>query len=108
MAELLRRYSKLDTFQRSVLILAKSLVRSDDGSFHVPSSRHQAKPPEPFKLSQRLRPDIIKHIVSRYEAGEPSTALAAAFGINKGSVIRLLLAARRGGQVGAPAAGLRR
>jgi hypothetical protein len=88
--ELLRRYSKLDTFQRSVLILTKSLVRSDNGAFHTPSPRHQAEPPEPFKLHQRLKPETVAEIVARYEAGEPSTALAIAFGISKGSVIRLL------------------
>ena len=88
--ELLRRYSKLDTFQRSVLILAKSLVRSDAGTFRAPSPRYQATPPEPFKVSQRVGPDLIAQIIARYEAGEPSTALAAAFRISKGSVIRLL------------------
>ena len=76
--ELLRRYSKLDTFQRSVLILAKCLVRSDDGSFHVPHPRQLTSPPEPCKLGQRLKHDVINELVTRYEAGEPSTALAAA------------------------------
>jgi hypothetical protein len=32
----------------------------------------------------------VAEIVARYEAGEPSTALAAAFDLSKGSVIRLL------------------
>jgi hypothetical protein len=88
--ELLRRYSNLDTFQKSVLVLARSLVRSSDGTFHVPSPRPQISPPEPFKLRQRLQPDVIAEIIARYEAGDPSTALAAAFCISKGSVIRLL------------------
>jgi transposase-like protein len=88
--ELLRRYSKLDSFQRSVAILAKSLVRSDNGTFRAPSPRPQISPPHPFKLRQRLRPDTIAQIVGRYQAGESSTSLAATFGISKGSVIRLL------------------
>jgi len=90
MVEILKRYSNLDTFQNSVHILAKSLVRSSDGTFHVPSPRPQTNPPEPFKLNQRLKPDTVAEIVARYVAGEPSTAVAAAYNISKGSVIRLL------------------
>jgi DNA invertase Pin-like site-specific DNA recombinase len=88
--ELLRRYSKHDTFQRSIHILTKSLVRSHDGTFHPPSKRPQPAPVEPFKLDQRLTPATITKIIERYEAGEPSTAIAITFNISKGSVIRLL------------------
>ena len=88
--ELLRRYSNLDTFQNAVHILAKSLVRSHDGSFQVPSPRPQTTPPQPFKLTQRLKSDVVEQIVTRYKAGEPSTAIATTFNISKGSVIRLL------------------
>jgi DNA-directed RNA polymerase specialized sigma24 family protein len=88
--ELLQRYSKLDSFQRSVAILTKSLVRSHDGSFHSPSRRHPAAPPKPFKLDQRLKPQAIAEIITRYEAGEPSTVIAKSFGLSKGSVIKLL------------------
>ena len=88
--ELLRRYSNLDTFQRSVLILTKSLVRRGNGVFYVPSPRSQTSPPLPVKLSQRLNSDTVAQIVERYEAGEPSTTLAAAYGISKGSAIKLL------------------
>ena len=88
--EPVRRYSKLDTFQRSSLILASSLVRSDDGWFRAPALRYQATPPEPFKLSQRVGSGVIAQIIARCDAGERSTALAAAFRIIKGSVIRLL------------------
>jgi hypothetical protein len=80
----LRRYSNLDSFQKSVQILTKSLVRSDNDTFHVPIPRTRTSPPEPFKLCQRLKPDTITEIIERYEAGEPSTALAAAFNISKG------------------------
>lgn len=90
MVELLKRYSNLDTFQNSVKFLEKSLVRSDNGAFQVPSPRTPITPPEPFKLSQRLQSDVITEIVARYKAGVPSTALAAAFGISKSSIIRLL------------------
>jgi hypothetical protein len=88
--ELLRRYSKHDTFQRSVFILSKSLVRSDNGTFLIPSPRPQTTPPDPFKLTQRLTPTTITKIIERYKAGEPSTAIANTFNISKGSVIRLL------------------
>jgi transposase-like protein len=90
LVELLRRYSKLDTFQRSVLILTKSLVRSDNGTFHVPSPRHQTTPPQPFKLSQRLTSATITKIIEHYKARDPSTAIATTLNISKGSVIRLL------------------
>ncbi|MDO3175911.1 helix-turn-helix domain-containing protein [Mycobacteroides abscessus] len=89
--ELLRRYSNLDTVQKTVRLLRDSGALTPDGRIQVPlTPRFTADPPEPFKLSQRLKPDTIAEIVARYEAGEPSTALAAAVGISKGSVIRLL------------------
>jgi hypothetical protein len=53
-------------------------------------STEQNEPSQPFKLDQRLKPEIVAGIVARYEAGEPSTAIAASFGMSKGSVIRLL------------------
>ena len=56
----------------------------------MPHPRQLTSPAEPCKLGQRLKHDVINELVTRYEAGEPSTALAAAFGINKGSVIRVL------------------
>jgi DNA invertase Pin-like site-specific DNA recombinase len=88
--ELLRRYAKLDTFQRSIHILKKYLVRSDNGTFHRPSPRLQTTPPQPFKLTQRLTPATVTKIIERYKAGEPSTTIATTFNISKGSVIKLL------------------
>jgi DNA invertase Pin-like site-specific DNA recombinase len=52
--------------------------------------RVEAIPPEPFKLAQRLKPDTVAEIIALYEAGEPSTALAASFNLSKGSVIKIL------------------
>ena len=79
-----------DTFQRSVHSLAKSLVRNDNVAFYLPSPRSQISPRPPGTLSQRLKSDTVAQIVERYETGEPSTTLAAAYGISKGSVIKLL------------------
>jgi transposase-like protein len=53
-------------------------------------STEQNEPAQPFKLDQRLKPEIVAEIVARYESGEPSTAVAASHGISKASVIRLL------------------
>jgi transposase-like protein len=62
-----------------------------DGHFQAPSStRVEVDPPEPFKLTQRLKPDVIDQIIACYQAGEPSTAIATSFNISKGSVIRLV------------------
>jgi DNA invertase Pin-like site-specific DNA recombinase len=88
--EVLRRYSKLDSFQNVVQILRKHEIINDDGSLRVSSPRSRTTPPEPFKLDQRLKPQAVAELVARYEAGEPSTALATLFGISKGSVLRLL------------------
>jgi DNA invertase Pin-like site-specific DNA recombinase len=84
-------YSNQDTFQNHVKILRNCLVTTDTGSFQAPNKRQQA--PEaavPHKLSQRLSQETIRQIVTRYEAGEPSTALTKEFGIGKGSVLKVL------------------
>lgn len=84
-------YSKLDSFQKQVKRLRSCLVTDGNGGFHSPSRQQQ--PPAaglPFKLSQRLGQETIRQIVARYEAGEPSTALMQAFGLSKGSVLKVL------------------
>ena len=43
-----------------------------------------------YRLVDRLGPDTLDQIVARYEAGEPTTALSAEFGIAKSSLLRLL------------------
>ncbi len=84
-------YSKLDTFQRSVQKLRNDLVTGVNGGFQSPSRRQQPAPAAvPFKLSQRLGQEVIRQIVARYEAGEPSTALMKEFSLSKGSVLKVL------------------
>jgi hypothetical protein len=84
-------YSKLDSFQKQVERLRNCLVMDGSGGFHSPSRRPQPPSAAPsFKLSQRLGQETIRQIVARYEAGEPSTALMQAFGLSKGSVLKVL------------------
>ncbi|MGW4126042.1 helix-turn-helix domain-containing protein [Nocardia sp. NPDC004711] len=84
-------YSKLDSFQKQVKKLRDCLVTDGNGGFRSPSHRPQpASAAEPFKLSQRLGQETIRQIVARYEAGEPSTALMSAFGLSKGSLLKVL------------------
>ena|ERR1700733_864808 len=88
----MQRYSNLDTPSKTLQILHAIGLISPDGK-PVPRSDHsteQIDPAQAFKLDQRLKPKIVAEIVARYEAGEPSTAIAASYGLSKGSVIRLL------------------
>lgn len=89
---MLQRYSNLDTVQKTLCMLQSAGLVSPDGSVVQPPDRscEQVEPVQPFKLDQRLKPETVAKIVARYEAGEPSTALGAVFGISKGSVVRLL------------------
>lgn len=88
----MRRYSNLDTPSKTLQILRTAGLISPDGRPIPRSDRStdQVKPAQPFKLDQRLKPEIVAEIVATYEAGEPSTVIAASYGLSKGSVIRLL------------------
>jgi len=91
--EVARRYSNLfDSLSKTLQMLHHAGLIAPDGKpiFRSDSSPEQISVSEPFKLNQRLNPAIVAEIVARYEAGEPSTALAVAFGISKGSVLKLL------------------
>jgi transposase-like protein len=90
--EVLQRYSNLDTVQKTLQMLQSAGLISPDGRVvEAPDRTHeQVELARPFKLDQRLKPEMVAEIVARYETGEPSTTLAAVFGISKGSVIRLL------------------
>src|ERR1700733_4805546 len=92
LVEVMQRYSNLDTPSKTLQILRAAGFVSPDGRPVCRSDRsvQQIEPAQPFKLDQRLKPEILAKIVAGYEAGEPSTALAVAFGLSKGSVIRLL------------------
>ncbi|WP_138442989.1 helix-turn-helix domain-containing protein [Sinomonas susongensis] len=50
---------------------------------------HQEPKPR-YRLNDRLGLEVLDQIVARYEAGEPTTALAAEFGVAKSSLLRLL------------------
>jgi hypothetical protein len=88
----MQRYSNLDALSKTLQILRTAGLISPDGRPVPRSDRstEQIEPAQPFKLDQRLKPEIVAEIVARYEAGEPSTAVAASYELSKGSVIRLL------------------
>ena len=88
----MRRYSNLDTPSKTLQILHAARLISPAGKPIARSDRstEQIEPAQPFKLNQRLKPEIVAEIVARYEAGEASAAIAASYGLSKGSVIGLL------------------
>jgi hypothetical protein len=88
----MQRYSNLDTVSKTFQFLSTADLISPDGRpvHRSDRSSEQIEPSRPFKLDQRLKPAKVAEIVARYEAGEPSTAVAASYGLSKGSVIRLL------------------
>jgi transposase-like protein len=90
--EVMQRYSNLDILSKTLQVLRTAGLISPDGKPIPRSGRsiEQVELPQPFKLDQRLKPAIVAEIVARYEAGESSTAIAASYGLSKGSVIRLL------------------
>jgi hypothetical protein len=90
--EVMQRYSNLDIASKTLRKLHASALITPDGSPVHGSGRscEKSELAQPFKLDQRLKPETVAEIVARYEAGEPSTALASTFAINKNSVIKLL------------------
>jgi DNA invertase Pin-like site-specific DNA recombinase len=88
----MQRYSNLYALSKTLRILRTAGLISPDGRPVPRSDRspEQVELPQPFKLDQRLKPVIVAEIVSRYQAGEPSTAIAASYGLSKSSVIQLL------------------
>lgn len=88
----MRRYSNQDTVAKTLQLLRRSGLISPDGRPVPRSDRSddEIDQVQPFKLTQRLKPAAVAEIVARYQAGEASTAVAADYGLSKGSVIRLL------------------
>lgn len=52
--------------------------------------RPRQEPKPRYRITDRLSSDTLDHIVARYEAGEPTTALAIEYGIAKSSLLRIL------------------
>jgi len=85
----MQRYSKLDTVSKTFQFLHRSDHITPDGR----AAHRSDRPPEvvkPFKLDQRLDDQIRAEIVNRYRSGESSSAIGAAYGLNKNSVIKVL------------------
>jgi uncharacterized protein (DUF433 family) len=74
-------------------------VLRDHLAAHSPRPRQRkfASAREPYKLDQRLGEARVSELIRRYEAGETSRQLAAAFGLGASSVKELLH--RRGAKV---------
>ena len=73
--EVLRRYSKTPTLPK----LTQFVTLSDRPT----AARIQ-------QAHKRLGPEIVSRLVAEYEAGAPSTALMARYGLGKGTVLSLL------------------
>ena len=87
----MQRYSNLYVLSNMVQTLQDAGLMTPDGQVRPSSSpRQDTRPPEPFKLSQRLDEATINKIITQYEAGTSSLRLANQFRISKGSVIRVL------------------
>lgn len=82
----LRRHSKnsrllVERFDRALAAVTQAGKRIEDASQKEHSS---------YKLAQRIDPETIAKIVQDYQDGMTSPAIGKQYGINKGSVIRLL------------------
>jgi Helix-turn-helix domain len=63
------------------------MAGSASGRLHPVAPSGSSKP---HKLDQRLQPDVISELLAEYEAGMPTTQLAALFDLSKGAVLTLL------------------
>jgi DNA-binding CsgD family transcriptional regulator len=86
----MQRYSNLDTLSKTFQILRTAGLINPDGKPVRRSDRSSEQIAQPFKLSQRLAPSAVNELIKQYESGKSSHELAKTYGINKGSVIRLL------------------
>lgn len=86
----MQRYSNLDAVSKIFQKLCSAGLISPDGKPICRSDRSPEPIAQPFKLSQRLNASVVNELIKQYESGKSSYELAKVYGINKGSVIRLL------------------
>ncbi|MDO5866107.1 MULTISPECIES: helix-turn-helix domain-containing protein [Paenarthrobacter] len=90
LVEILGHYSnrasfKIDKFN----IIRHALDRIDAAELRRPPAK-KPRPTQRYRLADRFTPEELNHLVTRYQAGEPSTALARESGIAKSTFLRLL------------------
>ncbi|WP_100464089.1 helix-turn-helix domain-containing protein [Mycobacteroides abscessus] len=86
----MQRYSNLDTVSKIFQKLCTAGLITPDGKLAYRSDRSPEPIAQPFKLSQRLDASVVNELIKQYESGKSSYELAKVYGINKGSVIKLL------------------
>ena len=95
MVEILPEYSRV---ARHYLPAVDALRRAQASTTHRPELDSSSTPVKASRraLDLRLGPDQLDAIVTRYEAGETTTALAREYAISDSSILRLF--SQRGGQ----------
>jgi len=76
---------KIDRFN----IIRDALDRIDAGKLRRPLAK-STRPTHRYRLNDRFTPDELNRLVTRYQAGEMSTALTKESGISKTAFLRLL------------------
>lgn len=87
MVEVLTQYSKRAFHKLPQLEAVAAATKQLDKNQQW---RPRQEPKPRYRLDDRLGSETLDQIVARYEAGEPTTALAAEHGIAKSSLLRLL------------------
>ncbi len=91
MVEVLGCYSNRASFKIDKLnIIRDALDRIDAAELRRPPAK-KPRPAQRYRLADRFTPEELDQLVTRYEAGETSTALAREYGIAKSTFLRLLV-----------------
>ena len=89
--ELLKRYSKLDQFQKLMDYLRKQGILTESGEIRVSSERPQPSSlPHVQRVDRRLSAETIAELVQAYQDGVGTPTLRKRYGISQGSVLNLL------------------
>lgn len=90
MVEVLGCYSNRASFKIDKLnIIRDALDRIDAAELRRPPAK-KPRPTQRYRLTDRFTPEELDQLVTRYKAGETSTALARESGISKSTFLRLL------------------
>ena len=90
MVEVLGCYSNRARFKIDKLnIIRDALDQIDTAEIRHPPAK-KPRPAQRYRLADRFTPEELNQLVTRYKAGETSTALARESGIAKSTFLRLL------------------
>ena len=90
MVEVLGCYSNRARFKIDKLnIIRDAFDRIDVAELRRPPAK-KPRPTQRYRLTDRFTPEELDQLVTRYQAGETSTALAREYGIAKSTFLRLL------------------